>query len=555
VRWEWGDDGIVIVVLDDPGRTTNMINVRHYDGMNACLDDLESRRGDLRGVIITSAKRSFFSGMDGDPGEVPAEEAAGMLKLQVPVRDQLRRLELLGRPVAAAMTGSALGGGLETCLACHFRVGLDAPGVFWGLAEVGMGLLPGCGGLVRATRMFGVAAVVERIVGPGTVYTPVEALQAGLVDALAPTREAVIDLARAWIEAQPAGGQFVQRWERPGYRVPGPVPGTPQFAALVEALAADADARPGSAFMPARRAIADVASASVQVEVDEAFPIETSHFLSLLPSPARANMSKAYRLDAYLIASGAGRPGGGQRWEPRRVAVLGDGPLASAVLERCGKAGWPVVRTASIACDLVIDLGSGRMTIDGAPVGLHLYAPAERPELLKVFFGGDGEAPIAEIVCPQDAPDTLVAQALSVANSLTAIPVLVRGQQSFIQPIADALGAEAEAMLAEGAGDVPDRLIMAGATAARRAWDNGTAVDAADANAGSLLGAGFPEWTGGVAQYIAAFPGGSTAFAAHAKELQARHGERFSISMPLASIHQQVRVARHREVRHPACVR
>src|ERR1700712_3533028 len=111
VRWAWDAEGVVTITLDDPGRTANMLNRRHYEGLNACLDDLTGQPDRLRGVVLTSAKRSFVAGPGSGPGEIPAEEAAPTYALLVPLRDQARRLETLGRPVAAALNGSALGGG------------------------------------------------------------------------------------------------------------------------------------------------------------------------------------------------------------------------------------------------------------------------------------------------------------------------------------------------------------------------------------------------------------------------------------------------------------
>ncbi|MDI5962195.1 enoyl-CoA hydratase/isomerase family protein [Streptantibioticus silvisoli] len=612
VRWERDRDGITVVVLDDPGRTSNMVNARHYDGLNACLDDLEARRATLRGVIVTSAKHSFFSGQDVDFGEIPPQEMAGLYGLLVPVRDQLRRLETLGRPVAAALTGSALGGGLEIGLACHYRVGLDAPGVFWGLAETGMGLMPGGGGVVRATRMFGVAAVVERIVGPGPVYRPAEALRAGLVDELAPSREEVIARARAWIARQPAaddGGPARQRWEQPGYVIPGRPPGTPRFDAEVRALAATLDALPGSAFTPAPRAVLTAAAESVRLDADAAFQAETRHFLDLLETPARANMSKAFFFDAQSIANGAARPPGHPPWRPEQVAVLGGGTLATDIADRCARVGHSVRRNATGDCDLVIhadgddgsgagaDTGAGRMVIGGVEVGLRLFVPTGRPPLLTVFFE-DESAPLVEIACPDGTPDSVVAQAFDVAAGL-GIPMVVRGTRtSFVDRLRRALRAEIDALLAEGvdphtvqrarayagftdaspvappAPDAPapsaphpvrphpeartpdapragtaepgcpldelaERLLMAGAVGARRAMADGIVMAEADANLGSLLGAGFPSWTGGVVQYAASRPGGPAAFTTRTAELADRHGERFRLPgspMPVAAL-------------------
>jgi 3-hydroxyacyl-CoA dehydrogenase/enoyl-CoA hydratase/3-hydroxybutyryl-CoA epimerase len=274
VHWSWDAEGVVTVTLDDPGRTANMINKRHYESLGACLDALTARLDELRGVVLTSAKRSFVAGPEFEPGEITPEEAAGTYDLLVPLRDQARRLETLGRPVAAALNGSALGGGFEIALACHYRVGPPDPSVVWSLAETGMGILPAGGGTVRVTRMTGIAATVLDIIGPGTAFDPARALAAGLVDELATD---VVGAARAWVLAQPPG-TFQQRWERPGYAIPGGPTAPPGLADEVRRRSAGSPVRAGEAVL-------DVAVRSAAAPLDEAFEIETAAFRTLVSAP------------------------------------------------------------------------------------------------------------------------------------------------------------------------------------------------------------------------------------------------------------------------------
>ncbi|MEV4135200.1 enoyl-CoA hydratase/isomerase family protein [Dactylosporangium sp. NPDC049742] len=317
-RWSWDADGVVTVTLDDPGRTANMLNQRHHDGLGACLDDLTSQLGRLRGVILTSAKRSFIAGPDFVPGEITPDEAAGTYDLLTPLRDQARRLETLGRPVAAALNGSALGGGFELALACHYRVGPDDPSVVWALAETGMGIIPGGGGTVRATRMFGIAATVLDIVGPGTAYHPAQALPAGLVDELA---DDVVAAARVWVLAQPAG-HFVQRWERPGYEVPGGTAEPPGLAEEVSRRSAGSPVR-------ALAAVLDVAVRSAAAPLDEAFEIETAACRALLGAPEIPDLAHLFFAMRAVATAPAERSPAGSRAGMREFPQLVANPLAA----------------------------------------------------------------------------------------------------------------------------------------------------------------------------------------------------------------------------------
>ncbi len=129
VRWEQGADGIVVVTLDDPEHSVNTMNDGYRAAMGECVDALVADRVGITGVIITSAKKTFFAGGDlawlsaAGPDDAPAIMATSM-----ELKTQFRKLETLGRPVVAAMNGTALGGGLEIGLACHHRIGLDAQG-------------------------------------------------------------------------------------------------------------------------------------------------------------------------------------------------------------------------------------------------------------------------------------------------------------------------------------------------------------------------------------------------------------------------------------------
>jgi len=163
IRWQQDDDGIVTLVLDAPNQSANTMKRRVTASMRAVVDRLEARREGIAGVIVASAKSTFMAGRDLNDLEALTRERAH--EFAASVRESkalLRRLEKLGRPVVAAINGSALGGGLALALACHHRIVVDDPRIRLGNPEVTLGLMPGAGGVVRTVRMLGLSDAWRR---------------------------------------------------------------------------------------------------------------------------------------------------------------------------------------------------------------------------------------------------------------------------------------------------------------------------------------------------------------------------------------------------------
>ncbi|WP_328286763.1 enoyl-CoA hydratase-related protein [Actinoplanes utahensis] len=224
IRYDRGDDGIVILTLDDPSRGANTMNDAYVASMEATVSRLEAERDEIAGVIITSAKSSWFAGGDLDQlGSVPADRGQDVFDTSTRVKGQLRRLETLGKPVVAALNGSALGGGLELALATHHRIALNNPKLEVGLPEVTLGLLPAGGGVVRTVRLLGLATALMEVLLKGTRHKVAKARQLGLIDEVVETPEQLITAAKAWIAANPSAAQ---PWDTKGHRIPGGTPST-----------------------------------------------------------------------------------------------------------------------------------------------------------------------------------------------------------------------------------------------------------------------------------------------------------------------------------------
>lgn len=341
VHWEKGADGIVVVTLDDPGKSANTMNERYVEAMGECVDALVADRENITGVIVTSAKKTFFAGGDLEALVKATPADAGVFfEASMRIKQQLRRLETLGKPVVAALNGSALGGGLEIALACHRRIAVDGKGVVFGLPEVTLGLLPGGGGVVRTTRLLGITNAVMNVLVQGQRHKPAKAVEVGIVDELVATQEELLPAARAWIAANP---DAAQPWDRPGYRIPGGTPATPKLAAVLPAFPANLRKQLKGAPMPAPRNILSAAVESTQVDIDTAFRIEARYFVELVCGQVSTNMTKAFFFDLNAINNGTSRPDGYERWVPTKVAVLGAGMMGAGIAYVCALAGWEVV--------------------------------------------------------------------------------------------------------------------------------------------------------------------------------------------------------------------
>ncbi|GAA0367546.1 3-hydroxyacyl-CoA dehydrogenase NAD-binding domain-containing protein [Streptomyces blastmyceticus] len=341
IRWERSDDGVVTLVLDDPGRSANTMNAAFKASLTAVADRLEAEKESVRGVVITSAKKTFFAGGDlKEMIKVGPGDAQQVFETGMAIKRDLRRIETLGVPVVAAVNGAALGGGYEIALACHHRVALDAPHVRIGLPEVTLGLLPAAGGVTRTVRLLGITDALLKVLLQGTRYSARRALEAGLVHETAATGEELLAKARAFIDAHP---ESRQPWDEKGYRIPGGTPAGPRFAANLPAFPATLRKQLGGAPYPAPRNILAAAVEGSQVDFENAQVIEARYFTELVTGQTAKNMIQAFFFDLQAVNSGASRPADVAPRTVTKAAVLGAGMMGAGIAYACAKAGIEVV--------------------------------------------------------------------------------------------------------------------------------------------------------------------------------------------------------------------
>jgi len=246
-------------------------------------------------------------------------------------------METCGKPVAAAINGLALGGGLEVCLACHYRVLANDSGAVLGFPEVNIGLLPGAGGTQRTPRLIGFRNAATMVLQCRN-QKPEQALEMGLVHELAPAAE-VVDRAKAWVLES---GDPVQPWDKKGFKIPGgglTHPGTVQTFMVGTALVAKNTKHNYPAPIAAQSAMFEGCATAF----DEGLKIESQYFGSLLAGPVARNMMRSLFVNKGKADKLARRPEGVEKSQVRKLGILGAGMMGAGIAYVSARAGIEVV--------------------------------------------------------------------------------------------------------------------------------------------------------------------------------------------------------------------
>jgi 3-hydroxyacyl-CoA dehydrogenase/enoyl-CoA hydratase/3-hydroxybutyryl-CoA epimerase len=339
IRYEKDNDNIVALTIDMPGQSANTMNGAFLEAFGAAVDRVEAEKNDIAGVVITSAKKTFFAG--GDLGELiqaQAEDAQALFDNVQTMKANLRRMETLGKPVVAAINGAALGGGWELALACHGRVALAGKQTQIGLPEVTLGLLPGGGGVVRMVRLLGIQNAIPYLV-EGKKVDPERALKAGLIHAVVETPEELIASAKQWIKDNP---NAKAPWDEKGYKIPGGTPASPKTAQMLLIAPAILRGKTKGVF-PAPEAIMAAAVEGAQVDFETATRIESRYFVKLVLSQVAKNMIGTFWFQLNELNAGASRPQGIDKHKTKKVGILGAGMMGAGIAYASATCGIEVV--------------------------------------------------------------------------------------------------------------------------------------------------------------------------------------------------------------------
>ena len=338
-KYEKDQDNIVTITMDMDG-PVNAMNASYRQLMGDAISKLESEQN-LKGVVIASAKKTFFAG--GDLNAILSIQPEDKLEFHADIetmKNDLRRLEKLPVPVVAAINGAAMGGGCEITLACNYRIMLNKLGVLIGLPEVTLGLLPGAGGIVRTINMLGLEKGLPLLL-KGTSLKPQKAIEAGLVNVLVNEPEALLSAAKDWILGAEEGAA-VQPWDRKGHKIPGGNVNNPNVAMGVSAAGAMLS-KETRGLLPAPHRILDVAAEASLLDFDAALVVETRGLTELALTPQAKNIINSMFFQLNDINGGKSRPQGVEKADVRKIGVLGAGMMGQGIAYAAAKAGIQVV--------------------------------------------------------------------------------------------------------------------------------------------------------------------------------------------------------------------
>ena len=348
IRTELDADGILLLTIDVPGQSMNVITPQVSADLIAAIARIKAE-DQIKGAVLTSGKASgFMAGADlkgmgalmggGKPPQGKSRMAA-LFDAVYALNKMLRDLETCGKPVAAAINGLALGGGLEFTLACHYRVCSDNPKLTLGLPEVMVGLFPGAGGTQRLPRLMGVQPALMYLL-QGKNMSPQEALGFGVVHELAPAAE-VVERAKAWVKANPT--KSVQPWDEKSFKFPGGVGQfNPAFAQTFMAGTA-MTTKTTNHNMNAPIAILSSVYEGSQLPMDTALRVESKYMAKLVADPQAGNMIRSLFVSKQAAEKGARRPQGVAPAPAQKIGMLGAGLMGAGVAMVSAQAGMTVV--------------------------------------------------------------------------------------------------------------------------------------------------------------------------------------------------------------------
>ncbi len=326
---------IAVLTFEVSDKPMNVVNETFLNELNDAIKGALSNI-ETKGVIITSNRPEFIAGADLEL-ITSIKNAKECYALTERFHKLFRLIETSGIPFVAAINGTALGGGYEVALGCHYRVALNNSKAKIGLPEVTLGLLPGGGGTQRLSRMLGIQNALPFLL-QGKTVSPEKALKAGLINDLAETEEEMISKAKAWIVENP---NPKQPWDEKKFRLPGGEVQSPKGYQVLPAATAMLTEKTFGNF-PAARLILRCLYEGLQVPFDLSLKVEARHFAKAVLSLESKLMIRSLFYSMNECNKGAARPE--VEVSPvKKVGILGAGMMGAGIAYSSAKAGIEVI--------------------------------------------------------------------------------------------------------------------------------------------------------------------------------------------------------------------
>jgi 3-hydroxyacyl-CoA dehydrogenase / enoyl-CoA hydratase / 3-hydroxybutyryl-CoA epimerase len=340
-------DGVATISWDVQSKSMNVMSTEAFTLLSGLIDAALADAG-VKGIIITSGKKDFAGGMDLNViARMRAGGAEAIFDGVMTMHKVLRKIERAGmdpktlkggKPIVAALPGTALGIGLELPLSCHRIIAADNPKAKIGLPEIMVGIFPGAGGTTRLSRKLG-AMMAAPFLLEGKLSDPKSAKAAGLIDeVVAP--EDLLKRAKEWVLTA-TEADLVKPWDAKGFKIPGGAPYHPAgFATFVGASAMVHGKTMG--VYPAAKALLAAVYEGALVPFDTALKIEARHFTSVLMNPSSAAMIRSLFINKEALEKGANRPKVADQ-AVKKLGVIGAGMMGAGIAYVSANSGIEVV--------------------------------------------------------------------------------------------------------------------------------------------------------------------------------------------------------------------
>ena len=340
-------DGVATITWDLAGKSMNVMSTAGFAELDAMID---AALGDpaVKGIILTSGKKDFAGGMDLKViAQMQQGGAAAVFGGIMNIHQMLRKIERAGmdpktlrggKPIVAALPGTALGIGLELPLSCHRIIAADNPRAKIGLPEIQVGIFPGAGGTTRLVRKLGAMLAAPYLL-EGKLSDPKSARLNGLIDEVVAPDQLLIR-AKAWVLSA-TDADLVKPWDAKGYKMPGGNPYHPAgYMTFVGASAMVLGRTMG--VYPAARALMSAVYEGALVPFDTALRIEARWFTQVLMNPSSTAMIRSLFINKEALEKGANRPAQPDQ-SVRKLGVIGAGMMGAGIAYVAALAGINVV--------------------------------------------------------------------------------------------------------------------------------------------------------------------------------------------------------------------